>query len=117
MATPLSVNAAKGLQFSAHRIVSASMRDTLSMMETLQDEHDECMRKLASALPPEYLTYLPLADYFTPDRADRLRRAILGRGNDCSRAIQDEIAKYGISLTSSQPPAAPRAQDEATPSQ
>lgn len=114
MATPLSIDARKGLQFSAHRIVSASMRDTLSMMETLQDEHDEAMTKLARALPQEYLTYLPLADYFTPDRADRLRRAILGRGNDCSRAIQDEIAKYGISLTSL-PPA--RAPDVDAPSQ
>jgi hypothetical protein len=84
------------LQFSADRQVTAFFKEVLSLLETLADEHDESLAKLAAVLPPEYQPHLTLADYFTEEKAERLRRVVLGRGNDCKRAIRDEIEKYDI---------------------
>lgn len=100
MSVQLHADAKASLQFSARRHVVALFKEVLSLLESLADEHDEALSKLAAALPPEYQTYLPLADYLTEDKAERLRRAVLGRGNDCARAIQDEIDKYDVQFPS-----------------
>lgn len=62
--------------------------------EQLAEEHDEALEKLYAALPPEYKEYVNLADHFTEDKSDRIRRAILQRGNDCKRAVRDELDRY-----------------------
>ena len=97
MAT-LSIDAKATLQFATDRSITVLFKEMLSLLESLAEEHDESLAKLAAALPAEYHTHLALADYFTEEKADRLRRAVLGRGNDCKRAIHEEIEKYKITF-------------------
>ncbi len=68
--------------------------------EQLAEEHDEAMEKLYQALPPDYREYVNLADHFTEEKADRIRRAILQRGNDAKRAVRDELDRYQLSTHS-----------------
>ncbi len=73
------------------------------IVEQLAEEHDEAMSKLHQALPPEYKEYVDLADHFTKEKYDRIRRAILQRGNDAKRAVRDELDRYQPTSTPSQP--------------
>lgn len=68
------------------------------MFEQLGEEHDEAMTKLYDSLPPEYKEYVNLADHFTEEKGERIRKAVLQRGNDCRRAIEEEIEKYNITF-------------------
>jgi hypothetical protein len=97
----LSINPKDILQFAVRRHVTILFKEYLSLLETLAIEHDESLSKLATALPAEYHQYLALADYFTEDKSDRLRKMVLGRGNDCMRSIQDEISKYEVNFPTS----------------
>lgn len=100
MAT-LSIDAKASLQFATRRHITVLFKEILSLLESLADEHDEALSKLASALPPEYATHLNLADYFTEEKAERLRKAVLGRGNDCIRSILEEIDRYQVDFPKS----------------
>ena len=73
-------------------------KECLMIVEQLAEEHDEAMEKLYAALPPEYREYVNLADHFTEEKYDRIRRAILQRGNDCKRAVNDELKQYELSF-------------------
>lgn len=73
------------------------------MFEQLAEEHGEAMQKFYDALPPEYQVYVELADHYTKDKAARIRRAVLQRGNDCNRAIKEELDKYVMTLRSDTP--------------
>ena len=70
------------------------------IVEQLAEEHDESMEKLYQALPPEYKDYVNLADHFTEEKYDRIRRAILQRGNDCKRAVNEELEQFELSFRS-----------------
>lgn len=68
------------------------------IVEQLGEEHDESMEKLYNALPETYREYVRLADHFTEEKSDRIRRAILQRGNDCKRAVSAELDQYDLAL-------------------
>lgn len=95
----LSIDARQTLQFACRRHTIALFKEFLAIVEQLAEEHDESLAKLESALPPEYSTHIGLADHFTEEKGDRLRRVVLQRGNDCVRAIQDEIGKYQVDFS------------------
>ncbi len=92
------------LQYANRRHVVILFKEMLAMFEQLADEHDEAMTKLYETLPPEYRDYVKLADHYTEDKEGRIRRAVLQRGNDCVRALEEEISKYDIHFRSSPPP-------------
>lgn len=92
----LSIDVSQSLQYSCRRQVVNLFKEFLSIIENLSDEHDEALAKLATAIPSEYHPYINLADYLTEDKSERLRREILQRGNDCARAIENEINQYDI---------------------
>ncbi len=71
------------------------------IVEQLEEEHDEAMEKLYAALPDTYRTYVALADHFTEEKADRIRRAILQRGNDAKRAVASELDQYDLTFRAS----------------
>lgn len=73
------------------------------MFEQLAEEHDEAMGKLEGELPEQYRPYVVLADHYTEEKGDRIRRAVLARGNDCKRALREELAKYDMTLRHDQP--------------
>ncbi len=39
-----------------------------------------------------------ITDHYTEDKGDRIRRAVLARGNDCIRALNEETDKYDITF-------------------
>lgn len=94
----LTINAKEALQFACQRHTVALFKEFLVTLEELAEEHDEALAKLAAALPAEYHPHLNLADYYTLDKANRLRRIVLQRGNDTARAIRDEIQRYEVTL-------------------
>lgn len=96
MGTPLTIDLGESLAFVAHRQVVTLFKEYLTLLAELRAEHDESLAKLCAVLPEEHQALVECANYFTPEKAERLRKAVLARGNDCSRAIQDEIAKYEI---------------------
>lgn len=96
MGIPLSIDPKKTLEHTCNRQVVALFKEFLCILENLADDHDEALGKLAAALPAEYHQYINLADYFTPDRSDRLRKIVLQKGNDTARAILDELGKYDV---------------------
>lgn len=94
----LSIDAKQALQYACQRHTVALFKEFLTTLEDLAAEHDESLAKLAAALPAEYHAHLDLADYYTIDKANRLRRIVLQRGNDTARAIRDEIERYQVQL-------------------
>ena len=102
MAT-LTFEAKQALLFTIDRHITVLWKEYLSLLRELAADHDEALGKLASALPAEYAAHLDLADWFTEEKGIRLRKAVLDRGNDCKRAILDEIAKYDVAFPSGPP--------------
>lgn len=86
------------LRFQQHRVITLLFRHFLTLLEDLGIEHDEAMAKLAAALPPEYHTYLDLADYLTPDKSKHLRKKVLDSGNDTLRSLDDILEAFIISF-------------------
>ncbi len=74
-------------KLTVERHIVNLFKECLMIVEQLEEEHDEALEKLYSALPETYREYVRLADHFTEEKADRIRRAILARGNDCRRAV------------------------------
>ncbi len=95
---PFTMDLRLHLQYTARRHVVTLFKEILAMFEQLGEEHDEAMTKMYDALPPEYKEYVNLADHFTEDKGERIRKAVLQRGNDCRRAIEEEIEKYEITF-------------------
>lgn len=90
--------AAEVLRFQQQRIVTSLFRSYLILLEDLGLAHDEALAKLAAALPPEYQTYLDLADYLTPEKGKQLRKKVLDAGGDASRALDDILKSFVISF-------------------
>lgn len=82
-------------KLTVERHIVTLFKECLMIVEQLAEEHDEAMEKLYQALPAEYKEYVHLADHFTEEKYDRIRRAILQRGNDCRRAVCGADGKAG----------------------
>ena len=84
------------LRFQSRRNIVILFKSFLAIMSRVADEHDIAFDKLDEHLPVEYQKYIQLADYFTDEKREMLRKEILDIGNDCIRAIEEEIRKYDI---------------------
>lgn len=100
---PTTLDLRASCQFTISRHITILFKECLAIMEQLYDEHDEAMTKLYDALPPEYKEYVNLADHFTEDKGERIRRAILRRGNDCERAVKQELDQYDLTFREPNP--------------
>ncbi len=98
---PTVIDLRASCSYTCHRHVVTLFKECLAIVEQLAEEHDEAMAKMYSALPAEYKPYVDLADHFTEEKGDRIRRAILQRGNDCNRAIQEELNQYHLTFNES----------------
>lgn len=99
----LSIDLRESLKYAARRQVTVLFKEYLAIIEQLAEEHDEALGKLHEALPPEYQPFIDLADHFTNDKGERIRRAVLQRGNDCWRSLFEEIDKYDIEFRRNPP--------------
>ncbi len=84
--TPAVMLRAKTLQ-AINRVIATN----LSILEDLANEHDAAMQKLRTALPPDYQTYVDLADHFTDVKFETLRGRILRACNDARREIEETV--------------------------
>ncbi len=96
---PTVLNLGVSHRLTIERHIVTLFKECLMIVEQLAEEHDEAMEKLYAALPSEYREYVNLADHFTDDKFDRIRRAILQRGNDCKRAVSEELTQYELTFT------------------
>jgi hypothetical protein len=86
------------LRFQHKRICTSLFRGFLTLIENLEDEHGDLMEKLHTALPEQYKAYVDLVDYWTPTRAEAIRKHILDGGNDAIRNLDEMLINYDISL-------------------
>lgn len=94
----LSISAQDSLKYVTRRQVIQLFKEFLFLMEKSQDKHIEALDKLSAALPPEQRVYVDLADWWTEEEFERMRKEILQRGNDAIRTISEEIDKYDVQL-------------------
>lgn len=71
--------------------ITRLFKNYLCLIEELASEHDDAMGKLEDNLPPNFKTYVALADYWSDAKMDSLRRKVLGAGNDVIREIEEII--------------------------
>lgn len=79
------------LRFQQQRIITTLFTEYLILVESLSNDHDIALDKLAKALPSEYAKYIDLADYLTPEKGQELRKRILDRGNNAWRSLNDLV--------------------------
>jgi DNA topoisomerase IB len=88
------------LRFQQQRIITMLFRHFLTLLEDLGLEHDEALAKLSAALPPEYQTYIDLADYLSPDKSKHLRKKVLDAGNDSLRGLDEILNSFNVTFKS-----------------
>ena len=94
----ISINPAEALDFVIERHVTNLFKEFLKILERGNNEHNEGLNKLYDQLPDEYKKYVDLADWWTPEKATRLRSEVLRRGNDALRNVREELDKYEITF-------------------
>jgi hypothetical protein len=92
------VTAEEILRFQIKRNITILFKQYLVMLEDIKTEHDIALNKLTSKLPPEFTDYVELADYLTPEKKEMIRKKILTVGNDCYRAVEEQLLNYKIEL-------------------
>lgn len=93
-----SVDPEEVLRFQMHRLVTSLFKSFLIILEDLGAEHDEALEKLYTALPEEYKPFVNLADYFTEQKGELLRKKVLDAGNDTRRQIDEVLKSFTITL-------------------
>lgn len=91
-------NGEEMIRYQVNRSVKTLFKRYLEIIERVADEHDICMQKLRECLPEQYKTFVDLADHFSEEKEELLRKEILGAGNDAIRAIENELKIYDINL-------------------
>jgi len=99
----LSIDLRAHVQYTCGRHVVVLFKEYLDILQQLAEEHAEALDALHDALPDQYQPYVNLADHFTDEKGQRIRKAVLARGNDCKRAIEEELAKYEMALRTAEP--------------
>ena len=84
------------LLFGIKRNVTNLFKDYLNLLQELEREHNEALNKLVKTLPPDSQKQLYLADHFTAEKMERMRKYILSKGNDCYRSIEEQSKSYTI---------------------
>lgn len=93
-----SVNGNAVLRFQHERIVKSLFVQFLITLEDLGHRHEMALDKLEKNLPEEYKKYVELADYFTEEEYQLLRKRVLDRGNAAINELNILIDQFDISL-------------------
>lgn len=76
--------------------INRLLKNYLTLLEELADEHDESMGKVHDALPPQYRPLIVVADHFGDARFNVIRKRVLDLGNDSIRELEDAINNLRI---------------------
>jgi hypothetical protein len=86
------------LRFQLRRLNTNLFKRFLEITDRLRDEHLEVISKLKSHLPTQYHKDIDLANAFTDNKKEIIRKEILGAGNDTYRGIEAEIENFDINF-------------------
>jgi hypothetical protein len=70
----------------------------LEILEDVKEQHDISFSKLFDSLPEDKKNQVIQANYLDNRAFEYLRKKTLDAGNDCSRNIQIELAKFDINF-------------------
>ena len=84
------------ITLKASQGIKRLFKNYLDEFDALVDEHDDAMKKLHEALPPEYKEYVRLADYINDVKIENMRRKVLSAGNDAIRDIEETIKNLRV---------------------
>jgi hypothetical protein len=88
----------KILSFAMRRNITNLFKDFLDIVKELKVEHQESLSRLSNTLPEEYKANVYLADHFSDEKNERVRKTILSKGNDCIRNIEEQMNHFDIRL-------------------
>ena len=94
----LNVEDSDIVRFQTHRIVTNFMKDVLTILEDLSEDHDTALCKLQDCLPAQFKNYVDLADYFPEERFKKIRGRILDGGNEAIREIEAQLQNFDIKM-------------------
>jgi len=86
------------LSFHTQKNVKLMYKHFLETLEDIKTQHDINFTKLFESLPEEKKNQVVQANYLDERAFDYLRKKILDAGNNCSREIQTELAKFDINF-------------------
>jgi len=84
------------LKFQLRRLNTNQFKRFLEILDGLRARHEESLRKLKFHLPSQYHRDIDLANSFTIDNKEFLRKEILSTGNDTYRGIEAELEQFEI---------------------
>lgn len=86
------------LRFQLRRLNTNLFKRFLDITDRLRDEHNETISKLKSSLPVQYHKDVDLANAFTENKKEMIRKEVLGAGNDTYRGIEAELENFDINF-------------------
>lgn len=92
------IDAEKVLRFQHERITKALFVSFLIVLEDVARRHEMALEKLDEHLPLEYKKFVALADYFTDEEYQLLRKRVLDRGNAALNELDKLVDQFNITL-------------------
>jgi hypothetical protein len=86
------------LLFQVNRVLNATCKNFLVILEGIWHEHDSQFEKLRAAIPKEYHNLITQAEFLDSKKYSYLRKLVLDRGGDANRELQTEIEKFEIGV-------------------
>jgi hypothetical protein len=84
------------LVFQLRRLNTNLFKRFLEINDRLSEEHNETISKLKAHLPTQYHKDVDLANSFTDNKKEIIRKEVLGAGNDTYRGIMAELEQFDI---------------------
>jgi|TARA_Y100000289_G_scaffold19707_1_gene19021 hypothetical protein len=85
------------LEFQVNRNITRLYKSFLTIIEDIQDQHDNHFHKLKLALPND-TELINQADYLDESRMEFLRKQVLDQGNDVRREIVGQLEKFNLTI-------------------
>lgn len=92
----VKIAAADILRFQVERNIKNTYKEALILLEELRMEHKGTLERLRDALPNEFKSLVDVADYWSPDKVDSVRKRILTAGNNANRNVQEQMDNFDI---------------------
>ena len=86
------------LNRESHDEISRLFKMMLMMVEDMKKDHDFHYEKLYENIPDEYHKIINVADHFTPQKVNWIRKRILDFGNESIRNLGSALDNYTVSF-------------------
>lgn len=96
MESKIEESAPELLRFQVRRAVTNSYKESLLILEDLQAEHLDALKRLRESLPAEHRSLVDVANYWHSGKYGALRSRILRVSNNGIRDVESDIEKMEI---------------------